>query len=183
MRAFNRVLSLLLAVALIGGGLLAAAEAAAALIGRAPLLVPAAAWAADLGGRPLADPGALTVLSLMGVAALALLVAEVWPWPKRLVALEQDEHGWWWLHRRSVEEQVRRMIRSATTATKARVRLQPRRGAWDLRIDATAAPQAREDIEQRARALLAQLGGPQATSVTVRIHPRRDRGGRLDGPP
>lgn len=183
MRAANRVLSLLLAVALVGGGLLAAAEAAAALMGRAPLLVPAAAWAADLRERPFADPGALAVLALVSVGALALFVAEVWPWPKRLVALEQGEQGSWWVHRRSVEEQARRMILGTTPATKARARLQPRRDTWELRVDATAPPQAREDIEQRARALLAQLGGPSTTSVTVRVRPRRDRGeGTPDGP-
>jgi hypothetical protein len=174
MRAFNRVLSLLLATVLIGGGLLAAAEAIAALVGRAPLLVPAAQWADDLRSWLFADLGVQMVLSIVSVVALTLFVAEVWPWPKRLVPLDQDEYGWWWLHRRSVEEQVRRMVSSATVATKVRARLQPQRAAWELRVDATAAPQAREDIEQRARALLAQLGGPQTASVTVRIHPRRD---------
>jgi hypothetical protein len=171
----NRVLSLLLAGVLIAGGLLAVAEAVAALLGRSPLLVPAAAWTADLRARPFADSGVQTVLSVVGVVALALLVAEVWPWPARLVALEQDGQRTWWLHRPSAEARVCRMIRGTTTATKVRARLRPQQAAWQLRVDATAPPQAREDIEQRARTLLAQLGGPPVTSVTVRIRPRRER--------
>jgi hypothetical protein len=183
MRALNRLLSLLLAMALISGGLLVAAEAAAALVGQPPLLVPAAQWAADLRGRSFANQDMQLVLSGVAVVGLMLFVAEVWPWPKRLVALGQDEHGFWWLHRRSAEKQVRRIINRATIATKTRVRLQPRQAAWNLQIDATAASEARGDIEQRARALLAQLGGPQTTSVTVRIHPRRDGKRVTDGPP
>jgi hypothetical protein len=173
MRVFNRVLSLLLAAALIGGGLLAAVEAAAALVGRASLLVPAR-WATDLRSWSFADLGVQMVLSVVGVAAFTLFVAEVWPWPKRLVVLDQDERGSWWLHRRSVEQQVGRMVCEAAIATKAHARLQPRRAGWDLRVDATAPPGARDDIEQRVRALLAQLGGPQTASVRVRIHPRHD---------
>ena len=53
MRAFNRVLSLLLGLALLAGGLLVAAEVAAALLDRGELVIPARRW--PTRRIPLAD--------------------------------------------------------------------------------------------------------------------------------
>ncbi|MET1050151.1 MAG: hypothetical protein ABWZ55_11015, partial [Acidimicrobiales bacterium] len=55
MRAFNRVLSLLLGLALLVGGLLVAAEVAAALLDRDELVIPARRWADELRATTFID--------------------------------------------------------------------------------------------------------------------------------
>ncbi|HEX2156409.1 MAG TPA: hypothetical protein VHS79_05405, partial [Actinomycetes bacterium] len=67
------------------------------------------------------------------------------------------------------ERQIARAVRSGTSATAARVRLRPRGRSWRLRVGVTASPEARPDIEQRARAAIQRLGGPQDAPVRVRI--------------
>lgn len=174
MRALNRLLTLLLALALIAGGLLAVAEVAAWLLDRGPLLVPAGRWAARLRAARLDDRAVRAGLAVAGVAALALLVAEAWPWPRRRVPLAREGPVAWWLHRRSAERHLARELARATPAAGVRARLRAVAGTWYLRVRAAAAPRARADLEGWLRSAVGRLGGPTGGRLRLRL---RLRGG------
>ena len=89
MRAFNRVLSLLLGLALLVGGLLVAAEVAAALLDRGELVIPARRWADELRATTFAD--ARVVFGVVAAVGLVLFVAEARRWPKQRVPLSDDQ--------------------------------------------------------------------------------------------
>jgi hypothetical protein len=168
-RAFNRVLSLLLGLALIAGGLLMVVEVVSTFVRDTPWPIRVDQWAATLRQQAFADTLSRVVFLAAAAVGLVLLVAEARPWPKRGLALATDDQRSWWLHRRSAERQVARAVRSGTSATAAKVRLRPRGRTWRLRVGVTASPEARPDIEQRARAAVQRLGGPQDAPVRVRI--------------
>ena len=89
MRAFNRVLSLLLGLALLAGGLLVAAEVASALLDRGELAIPARRWADELRATTFAD--ARVVFGVIAAVGLVLLVAEARRWPTRRIPLADDQ--------------------------------------------------------------------------------------------
>lgn len=69
-------------------------------------------------------------------------------------------HMDWWLLRQSVEGYLRRSVVASTPTRRARVRLMARRRRWHARIGANAPAEARDDVEQAARASLDRLGAP-----------------------
>ena len=99
MRAFNRVLSLLLGLALLAGGLLVAAEVAAALLDRGDTVIPTRRWA-DAAGDHVHRPGRPVVFGVVAAVGLVLFVAEARRWPKQRVPLADDQQRSWWLLRR-----------------------------------------------------------------------------------
>src|SRR3954471_3693112 len=121
MRAFNRLLSLLLGLALIAGGVLAIGELLAAVFGQEPLLVPAARWADALRRNTVSGSVPLIVFGVVAAVALILLVLEARPWPKRRIAWATDDHGAWWLRRRSIEDHIAAAVVDSTSATGAEV--------------------------------------------------------------
>jgi hypothetical protein len=172
MRAFNRVLSLLLGLALLAGGLLVAAEVAAALLDRGELVIPARRWADALRATTFAD--ARVVFAVVAAVGLVLFVAEARRWPKQRVPLADDQQRSWWLLRRSLEQHLGRAVTTGTGATGARARVRPQRRRLRVRLDADVAPTARPAVEQRAAQVLDQLIGPDRSRIRVRIR-RRER--------
>ena len=114
MRAFNRVLSLLLGLALLAGGLLVAAEVAAALLDRGELVIPARRWADELRATTFAD--ARVVFGVVAAVGLVLFVAEARRWPTQRVPLADDQQRSWWLLRRSLEQHLGRAVTTGTAA-------------------------------------------------------------------
>jgi hypothetical protein len=172
-RAFNRLLSLLLGLALVTGGLLVVVEVVTGLVRDQPWPLPVDQWADTLRRSRFSDTAAKTAFLVTAAVGLVLLVAEARPWPKRSLALAGDD-GWsWWLNRRSAERHLSRLIRSGTSATAAKVRLRPRARRWTVRVAAAAAPKAQPAIEARAREVLERLGAPDGSPVRVRIARRR----------
>ena len=172
MRAFNRVLSLLVGAALLAGGLFILVEVVTGAITHRPWPVRVDRWADALRAHSFADASAKITFTVTALLGLVLLIAEARPWPKRSIALpgaDGEGRRSWLLNRRSVERQTGRAIRSATTATAAKVRLRARRATWRLRVAATASPEARPEIERQAQLAVARLGGPDHTPVRVRI--------------
>jgi hypothetical protein len=172
MRAFNRMLSLLLGLALLAGGLLVAAEVAAALLDRGELVIPARRWADALRATTFAD--ARVVFAVVAAVGLVLFVAEARRWPKQRVPLADDQQRSWWLLRRSLEQHLGRAVTTGTGATGARARVRPQRRRLRVRLDADVAPTARPAVEQRAAQVLDQLIGPDRSRIRVRIR-RRER--------
>ena len=174
MRAFNRFLSLVLGLALVGGGALAIAELLAAVFGQQPLLVPAARWAEALRRATVSDTVPQIVFGVVAAVALVLLVIEARPWPKRRIAWATDDRGAWWLRRRSIEDHIASGVVDATSATGAEEILRAGRRRWSAEVLADAAPAARPAIRQRAEELLARLAGDRPVRVEVRLRrPRR----------
>jgi hypothetical protein len=170
MRAFNRVLSLLLGLALLAGGLLVAAEVAAALLDRGELVIPTRRWADALRATTFAD--ARVVFGVVAAVGLVLFVAEARRWPKQRVPLADDQQRSWWLLRRSLEQHLGRAVTTGTGATGARARVRPQRRRLRVRLDADVAPTARPAVEQRAAQVLDQLIGPDRSQIRVRIRHR-----------
>jgi hypothetical protein len=167
MRAFNRVLSLLLGLALLVGGLLVAAEVVAALLDRGELVIPARRWAEELRATTFAD--AQVVFGVVAAVGLVLFVAEARRWPKRRIGLADDRQRSWWVLRRSLEQQLGRAVMTGTAATGARARVRSRRRRLRVHVDADVARTAKPAVEQRAAQMLDQLVGPGRSQIRVRI--------------
>ena len=167
MRAFNRVLSLLLGLALLAGGLLVAAEVGAVLLDRGELVIPARRWAEELRATTFAD--ARVVFGVVAAVGLVLFVAEARRWPKRRIPLADDQRRSWWVLRRSLEQQLGRAVTTGTAATGAKARVRSRRRRIRVRLDADVARTAKPAVEQRAASMLEQLVGPDRSQIRVRI--------------
>ena len=94
----NRVLSALLALVLVVGGLLVAVEIVLAQLGRPALLIPWSAWASWLGGQTWDTSTVRLVLAGLVVVGLVLLILALRPGKPRRLALPatgsnlHDEH-------------------------------------------------------------------------------------------
>jgi hypothetical protein len=175
MRVINRLLSLLLGLALVGGGLLAAAEATATALGAGPFGIPVSHWATLLEHRRLQDAWTVVGFAVATAIGAVLLLVEVWPWRPLRVEIGVDGPTSWWLSRRSVEMELRRAMLAATPASHLIASLRPHRRRWEVRVRAAAPTDARRAIAEAAQADLARLGAPANSRVRVRL--RRPRHG------
>ena len=173
MRGFNRLLSLLLGLALVAGGAIAIGEVLATAFKQDPLLVPAARWADALRRHTVSDTVPLLVFGVVAAVALVLFIAEARPWAKRRIAWATDDRGSWWLRRRSIEDHIAHAVVDATSATGAEVILRAGRRRWLAEVLADAAPAARPAIQQRAEQALARLAGERPARVEVRLRRAR----------
>jgi hypothetical protein len=169
------LLALLLALALIVAGLWALGIGAAhALgIGSRPDWLHAFDQALQQGLRTLStlqleDSRALAAASGLAVLGLLLLLFELRPWPPLIVFLDEDDTARWWLHRAAFERVISSAVSNETTSSGVRARLRGRR-RWRLRVDATASPRVRPEIEHVVRSNLARLGHADDSSLRVRI--------------
>ncbi|MEU0156658.1 DUF6286 domain-containing protein [Micromonospora fulviviridis] len=169
MRTVNRVATLLLAVALLAGGVLVAVAGLLAALGR-PGPLPAG-WSATLGTVRWRDAPVRTVAATVTLLGLLLLVAELRRWRPTRLRLTDDDG--WHLHRRSVERRLARAVRSVPSVRRARVRVRRRGDAWRPRVTATGDPAARADVEFALRRELDRLTAPRRDPIQVRLVPAR----------
>jgi hypothetical protein len=175
MRVVNRLLSLLLGLALVCGGLLVAAEAMATALGAGPFGIPVNHWAALLEHRRLQDAWAVVGFGVATAVGAVLLLVEVWPWRPQRVAIGVDGPTSWWLSRRYVEMELRRATLDATPASHVMASVRLHRRRWEVRVRAAAPTDARRAIAEAAQADLARLGAPENSHLRVRV--RRPRHG------
>ncbi|SCG67978.1 hypothetical protein [Micromonospora inositola] len=169
MRTVNRVATLLLAVALLAGGILVAVEASLAALGRPGLLLPRGH--AALTGTRWQDAPARTVAAAVTLIGLVVLAAQLRRWQPTRLRLDGDDG--WHLHRRSVERRLARAVRSVPSVRRARVRIRRRGDAWRPRVTATGDPAARSDVEFAVHRELDRLAAPTRGRVEVRLVPAR----------
>jgi hypothetical protein len=168
------MLSGLLGLCLLLGGLLVAAEVASALLGKGELIVPTQGWVSSVRNTAYDAKGARLGFGSAAALGLIILVAELWPWRPRRVALRGAERQSWWVQRRSLERHLGRSVATGTGAIRARARVRSRLGKVKVRLVAEAPPDAREAVSQRANDQLQRLLGSDRFQVALRHkHPKR----------
>ncbi|GAB2954269.1 hypothetical protein GCM10027280_48300 [Micromonospora polyrhachis] len=173
MRLFNRLASLLLALALLVGGLLIVAETILAGWDRAPAVIDRTGWYDGLTGTRLDDSRTQAVA--IGVTALGLLIllSQLRRWtPERLSVTLGDQ---WHLHRRSVERRLAGVAGEVPGVTSASARIRRRGRGWQPRIRVVGDPSVRPAVEQAVRRELDRIAAPQTAAVDVDLA----RGGRV----
>ncbi|MEU4555635.1 hypothetical protein EV382_1659 [Micromonospora violae] len=170
MRTANRVASVLLASALLVGGLAVAVQALLLSLDR-PTPVDITGWVNALSGIRWHDPTVRTVAGGALLVGLAILVAQLRRWAP--VRLRTDERDGWYLHRRGVERRLANAVGAVPGVRRARVRVRRRGDQWRPRVRATGDPAARAEIEFAVHQELHRLTAPRPTRVDVRLLPRR----------
>lgn len=128
MRVANRVLAVALALAVLAGGLLLAAEISLAGIGRGPWVVPYDDWYDRATATPWDSSGARWLSAALLAAGVSVLLLQVLKPPPRSLALRPggSEAG---ISRRSVEKSLARAAGRLDGVSGARARLRRNRAA------------------------------------------------------
>ena len=172
MRAVNRVATTLLGLVLLAGGLLIATEAALLAVHRTPWWLPADRWHATLSRAAIGDSRVLGGSIVAGVIGLAVLAAQVRPWPPQRV-LTGAEHGPWWVARRSVEQRAEVAAAGVIGVHRPRATVRGRERRWWLRMRAEANPEQRDELLGAVRRELDRLAAP--ADIRVNLDLRRPR--------
>lgn len=155
MRPANRVIVLLVGLALVGVGTVVAIEAVLLRFRRRAWLVPRGEWDDGLRGLEWSSTPLRLALAGLAVAGVALVVAQLWPRAPRalpVVALEGDGRRMR-IDRRSLETRLRHRALAEPEVDHARARVGRRRAV----VVAGVHP-GTDQAEVRAR-LLASLRG------------------------
>ncbi|MEV0649065.1 DUF6286 domain-containing protein [Phytomonospora sp. NPDC050363] len=168
MRVTNRLVAILLALALMAGGLLVTVEGIMVAAGREPLLVPLNSWYDTLTSITFADRMVLAIAIAVGVLGLLVLVSQLRPWRPERLPVEGAEG--WFVRRRSAELGVAGAVDGLPGVSGARARLGK---GWRVDLRASGDPATRGDVEETVRAELERMSAP-AGRVKVRMtRPRR----------
>ncbi|MDQ6772229.1 MAG: hypothetical protein M3024_04455 [Candidatus Dormibacteraeota bacterium] len=175
MRVFNRLLSLLVALALVAAGLwlLGLSIAHALAINYRPGWMHVVDQSLKqalhtLAGVQLADWRVLAAAAGLAVIGLVLLMLELKPRPPLVLLLDEDDIATWWLHRATFEQALGSSVVTETPATGARAWLRGRR-RWRLKIDAYAPPEQRGAIVELVRSCLERL---ERADSTIQVRTR-----------
>jgi hypothetical protein len=165
MRVMNRLASLALALVLLAGGLLIAAEAVLVALRRPALLIDRPGWYRALTTTHLGDPVVRTVAIVVLLLGLSILLAQLRRWnPDRLAA---RFGGGWHLQVRSLERRLSVAANEVPGVTGARARIRRHGAAWRPRIRAGGDPSARPAVETAVRLALDRLGAPPTEPANV----------------
>ncbi|MGH8876653.1 MAG: DUF6286 domain-containing protein [Stackebrandtia sp.] len=167
MRVVNRLLAMLLALALLCGGLLLVVEATTVAVGRPPVLVPRERWYRALVGISLGDAVVLVVSVSLLALGVVLLFLQLRPW--RPVRLPADRTGWF-LRRRSAQHSLALAVDELPAVSSARARLGRK---WKLRVRAEADSRDRDTVREAAVAELERLAAKDTGRLRVRLTRRR----------
>lgn len=170
----NRVLSALLALLLVVGGLLVAVEIVLAQLGRQALLIPSSAWASWLGGQTWDTFTVRLVLSGLVVVGLLLLILALRPGKPRRLALPATGTN---LHvsiaRRALQQNLADTAARASGVASASAKA----GRRTVTVTATTANPNNTEVQKAAQAMvnqrLDQLGLARQLHSRVRIERSR----------
>lgn len=167
----NRVATALLAVVLLAGGVLLAAQALLVTLGRPAALLIRPGWYDTLTSTRWHDPGVRGAAGAALLLGLLVLVAQLRRWTP--VRLRVDERDGWHLRRRCVERRLTDAADTVPGVRATRVRVRRHGDRWRPRVRATGDPAARVEVEFAVRQELRQLASPHAERIEVRLLPRR----------
>lgn len=170
----NRVLSALLALLLVVGGLLVAVEIVLAQLGRQALLIPSSAWASWLGGQTWDTFTVRLVLAGLVVVGLLLLILALRPGKPRRLALPATGTN---LHvsiaRRALQQNLADTAARASGVASASAKA----GRRTVTVTATTANPNNTEVQKAAQAMvnqrLDQLGLARQLHSRVRIERSR----------
>lgn len=170
MRVLNRMASLLLALALLAGGLLVAVEAVLIGLDRSPLLIDPG-WYENLTTTRFSDRSFLLVAIGVGLLGLLILFLQLRRWrPTRLAV--PNGYGWH-VQRRSAERALAGAASGQSGVDSASVRIRERRGLWHPFVTAVGDPQSKPQVEAAVRAELARLAGHSNGVDVTMVQKRR----------
>jgi hypothetical protein len=173
-RAFNRLLGLVVGLALVGGGGFCVVEVILAAIGHRFVVIPGRSWLASLRTTSWSTTTVLVVVAAIAAVGLVLFGAETRRWHRWRLELPTSARGArWWVSSRSLEAHVRRRVLAETLASRARLHLVPRRRRWKAKLKAVAPTSVRAEIEASVRKALDGVGAPPRSKVKVKISPPR----------
>ena len=165
MHVLNRILAMLLALALLLGGLLAVVEIVLALLGRPPWLAPHPAWSSWLSEQTFATGVVRAVLIASVVLGLLLLVAALRRGRPGSLALPSGSEGVRvTASRRGIERTVSRAAQRADGVRSARVRA----GRRKVRVTAVTGLREPGDLRQRVADAVDERLGELGLTGTVR---------------
>lgn len=175
----RRILSVLLALVLLLGGLLAAVEIVLALLGREPWLLPHEDWANQLGDRAWDESTVRTVLGVVAVVGLLLLLVGLSRGRPAALTLPARADGPGAVtvtaSRRGIERSLEQAVRESDGITGAKVTVS-RRTATVYATSSTRVPgDLRAGVEQSLADRLAELGLTDTLRTRVRVTSREAR--------
>ncbi|BCJ37490.1 hypothetical protein Athai_49930 [Actinocatenispora thailandica] len=176
MRLVNRLLALLFGLALLAGGLLLAAEAVLAAVGRPPWLIRFDTWLAPLQRSTLGDPIVLAIAFAVAAVGLLLLFVQVRPWAPRLLAIRRrtgTEPVRWSVYRRSVERQLCVAVDAVAGVGETTARLRGKRSRWRLTVSPRGRGDSRGQVREVVAGQLDRIAAP--LPVKLRVSMRRPR--------
>ncbi|MEV6520404.1 hypothetical protein AB0M43_00510 [Longispora sp. NPDC051575] len=167
MRLFNRLVSVLLALALLAGGIVVAVEGILVAADRPAWIVPRRSWYDTATTTHWADTPVLAVSVAAVVLGLAVLVVQLRRWaPDRLPVADG-----WHVQRRATERHLVEAVSRIPAVTVTRARL--RRG-WKVAVTASGRRDDRPAVRKVVQEELAHLSAPGTDHVSIRMtRPRR----------
>jgi hypothetical protein len=168
MTVFNRLLVFALGLVLAAFGFVMAIEAAWTGLGYRFLWFPGPKWLHSLRTSAWSDRSVMVGAAVIAAIGLALLVAELRPWPKRLARLCIKHEEIWLIQRHSAEQYVMRAVANEVPRTPVKAGLRIGKRRWLLRLRANAATSTKPNLEAAGRRELTKLGAPLGSRVAVR---------------
>lgn len=168
MRTTNRILSIVLAIVLVVGGLVLAIEAAVVAANEPPALVPRDRWYAWARGLRLDSSMFLTIAGIVAVVGLILLVLQLRPWRPDRVQTDTASGTPMWISRASVERRVDAAAESVGV-NHARATVQGKPARWRVRLRGAAGSNQGDMVMRAVRAELDRLYAPRDTQVRLAL--------------
>jgi hypothetical protein len=170
----NRVLSVLLALLLLAGGLLVAVEIVLAQLGRPALLIPWSAWVSWLGGQTWDTTIVRLVLAGLVVVGLVLLVLALRPGkPRRLALPATGSNLQVSIARRALQQNLADTAARASGVASASAKARRR----TVTVTATTANPNTTEVQKAAQAAVDQRIKQLGLTRRLRSRVRIDRNG------
>lgn len=174
MRYFNRLLSFLAGVALVGVGVVGAIEAVSTGLDDGFVWIPGHEWIHTLRTTNWSATPVVITFAAITAAGVVLLVAELWRRSRptlelSITGLPADQL--WVAQRRALQARLAHEVVADTPCHTMHATLAYRNGAWRLDLKGTGPPDARAEVERTARAALARIGAPEPSEVRIRLRP------------
>ena len=177
MTVVNRMLALVVGLALLAAGMVTVTEVVAARLGRPPWVVPTTVWDQTLGALRWDDPSVVWVLIGTLVIGLLLLLLELWPHRPQVLALQQASPDMTAaVDRRGLQEHLRQVIVEDPAVTTARVQAGKRKVVVEAAVppsEDTAA--VRQRLHSRLTEALERLNLQRPVRPTVRLNRGEER--------
>lgn len=175
MRTANRIVSAVLAVALLAGGLVLAVEIVFGFLGRErPLVLPWDEWYAEARSTPWSDPDLRLAFVLMIVAGVLLLLLEAASRRPLAVPMAGGDGGTAAdLDRRGLERWLSRRLSAVDGVADAKVRIRKKGAAVAASTTARETEPVRDQLRVEAHQALGELDLASSMAVKVSVRSRR----------